>query len=250
VPIVIAAVIVVGVLCVLDLLLTFGVIRRLKEHTAMLAERGSGSLAPPVIGLAEGERPGAFSATTADGQRVDEGTPLRLVAFLSTACSICPERVPPLLKYLATHHIDRASALAVVLGHDGEQAPYLESLAGAAQICVEHDEGDLSRAFKVAGYPAFCLLSADGTARRGRHGGRPSASSTACIIPAPGWCGPSWAGERGPLIGRSRPRLRSGYRRRRPGRARLPCPTKRSRPRRIWPRRNRRWSCSPTACTR
>jgi hypothetical protein len=75
VPIVIAAVIVVGVLCVLDLLLTFGVIRRLKEHTAMLAERGSGSLAPPVIGLAEGERPGAFSATTADGQRVDEGTP-------------------------------------------------------------------------------------------------------------------------------------------------------------------------------
>ena len=36
-PIVIAAVTIVGVLCVLDLLLTFGVIRRLREHTAMLA---------------------------------------------------------------------------------------------------------------------------------------------------------------------------------------------------------------------
>lgn len=162
-PIVIAAVTVVGVLCLLDLLLTFGVIRRLKEHTAMLAERGPGSLAPPVIGLSEGERPGAFSAVTTDGQHVDESTPLRLVAFLSTACSICPERVPTLLKYLATHHIDRASVLAVVVGPDGEHAPYLESLAEAAQICVEHDQGDVSRAFRTAGYPAFCLLSADGT---------------------------------------------------------------------------------------
>jgi len=160
-PLVIAAVAVVGVLCLLDLLLTFGVIRRLKEHTAMFAERGS--LAPPVIGLAEGERPGAFSAMTTDGQHVDESTPLRLAAFLSTSCSICPERVPLLLKYLTAHHIDRASVLAVVVGPDGEKAPYFESLAEVAQICIEPDEGDVSKAFRAAGYPAFCLLSADGT---------------------------------------------------------------------------------------
>jgi hypothetical protein len=162
VPIVIAAVAVVGVLCVLDLLLTFGVIRRLKEHTAMLTER-SASLAPPVIGLAEGEKPAAFSAATTDGQPVDDSTPLRLVAFLSTACSICPERVPPLLKYLADHRIDRTAALAVIVGHDDKQVSYMDSLAASAQICLEPDEGELSRAFRVAGYPAFCLLGADGT---------------------------------------------------------------------------------------
>ena len=41
-PILIAAVVVVGGLCLLDLLLTFGVIRRLREHTSMLTGAGGG----------------------------------------------------------------------------------------------------------------------------------------------------------------------------------------------------------------
>jgi hypothetical protein len=119
--------------------------------------------APPVIGLPEGERPGAFSAVTVDGQHVDDSTPLRVVAFFSSACSVCPERVPPLMEYLGAHHIDRASALAVVTGHDDKPAAYLESLAEFAQVCLERDESDVTRAFRVAGYPAFCVLGADGT---------------------------------------------------------------------------------------
>ena len=163
-PIVIAAVTIVGVLCVLDLLLTFGVIRRLREHTAMLAEnRGHGLPGPPVIGLAQGELPGAFAAVTLDGEHVDASAALRVVAFFSTRCSICPERVPPFLEYLATHHIDRPSVLAVVVGDEGKPAPYLESLAEFAQICLEQEDGEVAKAFKVAGYPAFCLLGGDGT---------------------------------------------------------------------------------------
>jgi hypothetical protein len=164
VPIVIAAVAVVGALCLLDLLLTFAVIRRLREHTAMLADQQRQSLAgPPVIGLSPGEAPGAFSAVTRDGPRVDHNTGLRVVAFLSTACSICPERVPPLLEYLAAHQVDRASTLAVVVGPDSQPAPYLDGLAEFAQVCLEAEDGDVATAFKVAGYPAFCVLGADGT---------------------------------------------------------------------------------------
>jgi hypothetical protein len=164
VPIVIAAVAVVGALCLLDLLLTFAVIRRLREHTAMLADtRGQGLAGPAVIGLSPGEAPGAFSAVTLDGQQVDEGAALQVVAFLSTACSICPERVPPLLEYLAANNVDRASALAVVVGHDGKPAPYQAALAEFAQICVEQEDGEIATAFKVAGYPAFCVRAADGT---------------------------------------------------------------------------------------
>ncbi len=162
-PILIAAVAVVGVLCLLDLLLTFGVIRRLKEHTAMLAERGRGMAGPDVIGLAEGESPGAFSVTALGGEHVTEATALRVVSFFSSRCSICPERVPPLLDYLAAHHVGRASALAVVVGDKDQPPPYLESLAEFAQICVEQEDGEVAKAFKVAGYPAFCLLGADGT---------------------------------------------------------------------------------------
>lgn len=151
-PIVIAAVAVVGVLCLLDLLLTFGVIRRLKEHTAMLAEQGRGMAGPDIIGLAEGESPGAFSVTTLDGQHVTEAAALRVVSFFSARCSICPERVPPLLGYLAAHHVCRASALAVVVGDKAQPPPYLESLGEFAQICMEQEDGEVAKAFKVAGY--------------------------------------------------------------------------------------------------
>lgn len=161
-PILIAAVIVVGVLCVLDLLLTMGVIRRLKEHSAMLADRAPGSPGPPVIGLVKGEAPGAFSADTLDGTRVDNSTGLRLIAFFSARCSICPERVPPLLDYLAAHQISRADALAIVVGDREAPPPYTESLAEFAQVCVEPEDGPTAKAFSVAGYPAFCLLGADG----------------------------------------------------------------------------------------
>jgi hypothetical protein len=164
VPIVIAAVAVVGALCLLDLVLTFGVIRRLREHTTMLAEnRGHGLPGPPVIGVAQGELPGTFAAVTRDGEHVDDSAALRVVAFFSTRCSICPERVPPFLEYLAARHIDRASVLAVVVGDDSEPAPYLESLAEFAQVCLEQEDGEVAKAFKVAGYPAFCLLGGDGT---------------------------------------------------------------------------------------
>lgn len=162
-PILIAAVAVVGALCLLDLLLTFGVIRRLKEHSAMLAERGGGMAGPDVIGLAEGESPAAFSATTLDGQLLDNSAPLRVAGFFSTRCSICPERVPPLMEYLAAHHVDRARTLAVVVGDEAQPPPYLESLAEFAQICMEQEDGEIAKAFKVAGYPAFCVLGADGT---------------------------------------------------------------------------------------
>lgn len=162
-PILIAAVTVVGGLCVLDLLLTLGVIRRLREHSAMLADRAPGSLGPPVIGLVKGEAPGAFAADTLDGARVDGSTALRLVAFLSVRCSICPERVPPLLDYLAAHQISRADALAVVVGDHETPPPYLDGLAEFAQVCMEREDGEIAKAFSVAGYPAFCLLGADGT---------------------------------------------------------------------------------------
>jgi hypothetical protein len=50
----------------------------------------------------------------------------------------------------------------VVLGAPGEPVPYLDRLAGVARVCVQPDDGELARAFKVTGYPAFCLLDFGG----------------------------------------------------------------------------------------
>ncbi|MGH3158708.1 MAG: hypothetical protein ACRDNF_19315 [Streptosporangiaceae bacterium] len=159
-PILIAAVVVVGCLCLLDLLLTFGVIRRLREHTTMLAT--TREALEPYVGLRAGEPPGPFSTMTISGEEVAGPTGLRIVAFFSAWCSVCPEMVPPFVGYLRSHHIARGSVLAVVTGDNNEPPPYLDRLAEVAQVCLVQADGDVVEAFKVTGYPAFCLLDADG----------------------------------------------------------------------------------------
>src|SRR5437763_1300358 len=44
-PFVIAAVVIVGVIAIVDLLLTYGVVRRLREHTRQLTALGAGATA-------------------------------------------------------------------------------------------------------------------------------------------------------------------------------------------------------------
>jgi len=157
----IAAVAVVGCLCLLDLLLTFGVIRRLREHTTMLT-RVSVMTRPPVIRLSAGELPGAFSAVTTSGDVVHGPVGLAVVAFFSSSCSVCPEQVPPFVEYLSRHRIGLDSVLAVIAG-DGEAPPYLAALREVAQVCVESYDGETAKAFSVAGFPTFCVLDPDGT---------------------------------------------------------------------------------------
>ncbi len=71
--ILVAAIGLVGLLCLADLLLTFGVIRRLREHTEQLAGlRGQDA---PVTGLPYGAIPEPFTALTASGERLDGPAP-------------------------------------------------------------------------------------------------------------------------------------------------------------------------------
>ncbi len=102
--ILIAAVVVVGGLCLLDLLLTFGVIRRLREHTRMLTAAAGPA---QIVGLAVGESPEPFTAETISGDVVTGPTGLRVIAFFSSWCSVCPERVPPFVEYVSRHYIHR-----------------------------------------------------------------------------------------------------------------------------------------------
>jgi hypothetical protein len=161
-PVVIGAVIVVGAVCVLDLLLTFGVIRRLREHTELLREHQVPS-SRPVIGLSVGQVPKPFQVVTADGTALSGPAGLRLAGFFSASCSICPERVAPFIEYVRGNHIARDDVLAVLLVADGNTPPrYLDELAEVARVCVQPDDSWVAMAFSVAGYPAFCLLGDDG----------------------------------------------------------------------------------------
>jgi hypothetical protein len=160
-PVLITAVALVGALCLLDLLLTFGVLRRLREHGTLLSE--TGQLGPPVIGLEAGQRPEPFSAVATSGRQVSNDSELVVVAFFSTSCSICQERVGPFSGYLAEQGIGPERVLAMVeRDHRGEPPPYLAQLEEVATVCVEPATGPVARAFQVSGFPAFCLLDARG----------------------------------------------------------------------------------------
>jgi hypothetical protein len=156
----IAAVIVVGVLCVLDLLLTFGVIRRLREHSELLARSQPGSV--DVIGLPPGQAPAPFTAVDSSGRAVGGPSGLSVVAFFSTSCSICPKRAPVFVDYVRGHLVGRDEVLAVVAGGAEQPPSYLADLAAVARVCTESSDGPLSRSFAVRGFPAFFVLDAAG----------------------------------------------------------------------------------------
>jgi hypothetical protein len=156
-----SAVALVGVLCLLNLLLMLGVIRRLREHGEMISRVGMTEM--PVIGLTPGERVAAFSAVTTGGQSLTSESGLRVAAFFSSSCSICPERAAPFADYLSGHRVLRDSVLTVVVGSASEPPPYLDRLADSTQICVVPDDAGVIKAFKVKGFPAFFLLDAAGT---------------------------------------------------------------------------------------
>jgi hypothetical protein len=157
-----AATAVVGVLCVLDLLLTLGVVRRLREHTEMLNR--THPPASSVMGLSAGQMPSAFSGVSVEGVPVAGPAGLRLVAFFSTKCSVCPERVPALADFVRDNQLRRSEVLAIVTANPGDEVPYLDRLTQVSQVCVESVGGELAAAFQLAGYPAFCLLDAGGVA--------------------------------------------------------------------------------------
>lgn len=158
-----AAVILVGLICLADLFLTFGVIRRLREHAEQISSFSqAGGAAVPVIGLAEGQSPGAFASVTMDGQPMTGPAEIRIAAFFSTSCSACPGKVAPFLDYVASHQLARDSILAVVVGSPDDPPAYLGDLRQVGQIVFEEFDGGICDAFKVSGFPAFCLLDADG----------------------------------------------------------------------------------------
>jgi hypothetical protein len=162
-----------------NLLLTFGVIRRLRLHSEMLVALGS--IKPPDNVMGFGEPPGGFTATTTKGEQISSQTLTEghLIAFLSPTCRPCEDAALRFAERAATGA--RAQALAIVIGGPEEVGGYVEMLEPLAQVVVESDvtTGAVSRAFKVRGFPATCVLGSDGLIVESGLDHSPSAKSTA-----------------------------------------------------------------------
>lgn len=164
-PYVVAAVVFVGALSCLNLLLVLGVVKRLREHSALLAGGAGGSHAGDLDLIPAGERVGAFRATALDGVPVTrDGTDgERLVGFIKPGCAPCEEHMPAFIDLARGVPGGREQVLAVVVGTSEEAAPLIAQLSPVAQVVIELPDGPLGTAFQVHGYPSYYLLDGSGT---------------------------------------------------------------------------------------
>jgi hypothetical protein len=156
-------VIIVGVLCALDLVLTLGVIRRLREHTELLSNQSG--VGDRVAG--PGERVGEFTTLTVDGELVDPATLTgqTLVGFFSPSCKPCQEMVPKFVAYARAMPGGREQVLATVVGNTAAAADFVEVLSPVARVVVETADGPVGAAFQVRALPAVVMVQPDGDGR-------------------------------------------------------------------------------------
>lgn len=157
----IMAIVLVGLLATANLLLTFGVIRRLRVHTAEISSLGrqGGDIGGDVAAPA-GTAVAGFTATDGDGRPVGAEilTGRRLVGFFSPDCKPCKERLPEFVEFASQRQGGRDGVLAVVVSSPAEAAETAGLLRPVARVVVEADQGVVQQAFGVKGFPAFVLI--------------------------------------------------------------------------------------------
>ncbi|WP_331766746.1 TlpA disulfide reductase family protein [Embleya sp. NBC_00896] len=164
-PFLVAAVVLVGLVGALNLLLTFGVMRRLREQPAAPQARG---MEPE---LRPGMRADVFTATTTAGKQVSDTDVRGLVGFFSAGCAPCHTLAPRFVERAST--LDRDGVLAVVAGDDAELVALLSPVA---RVVLEDFDGAVQAAFHNSWTPAVYLLDDAGRVVAGgnRMGDLPS----------------------------------------------------------------------------
>ncbi|MFI1420063.1 TlpA family protein disulfide reductase [Streptomyces sp. NPDC020731] len=149
----------------MDLLLTLGVIKRLREHTQQLASRPAGRRDGTALRV--GETVGDFRVTARNGRELTpaglpDGT---VVAFFSPTCGPCEEKVPKFAAYARTLPMGERQVVAVVVGDAAAAAPFADLLTPVASVVVEEPDGALNSAFRVQAFPTVLQVG------HGRDGG-------------------------------------------------------------------------------
>jgi thiol-disulfide isomerase/thioredoxin len=161
----------VGALCVfgvLNLLVSAGIVRRLRELTELVREQVSGTVmatgtTAPMLGA--GRTVGPFEANTTDGAAVGRAllSGVTLVGVFSPGCTHCRDRMPSFVELAGARH--REQVLAAVAGGQPdatEVTDYVTALTPVAQVVREATDGAVTAALRVDGFPAFALLDANG----------------------------------------------------------------------------------------
>jgi thiol-disulfide isomerase/thioredoxin len=160
VTLVVTAIAVIGSMCCVNLLLTFGVIRRLREQANAVPQPGYAVL--PDAEPAVGRSLPALAATCIDGAELTGrtlSTGSAAIGVFSTSCPPCREELPRFLTALG--HLGQ-ERVAVVVNDDGADQAALDTfreIAGSAcRLVVERPLGAVTGALGVTHFPTMVLL--------------------------------------------------------------------------------------------
>jgi hypothetical protein len=157
-PFVISLSILVGLVSLLNLVLTIGLVKRIRDQDERIATITRGE--PELLDI--GERVDDFTTTTVDGEALSRdllggGT---LVGFFDPTCETCHEHLPKWAAQARRLPDGRVQALAVVR-EDPEVHEMVSVLNPVARVVVERRRGPVAKAFHVKATPAFCRLGDD-----------------------------------------------------------------------------------------
>jgi len=148
-PYVVATLVLLGLLCLLNLLLTIGILRRMRAQPAARPELP--------FALRPGSAVGEFAVTTTDGEPLTLAALNGTVAFFSADCAACHDTLPDFLAYAREQGRDNVFA---VFG--GEEPETVRALAEVAHVVTaELDGGPVATAFRNTWTPALYVV-ADG----------------------------------------------------------------------------------------
>lgn len=156
-----AVVVLLAIVVVGNMLLTWGMVRRLKA----LQEQVAASGVPLDNGLRAGDEAPDFSAQSLAGDTVTRDEIVRdetVLAFLSPTCSGCETQLPA-LRELARQPGGRPAVVAVVDGVAEESTHLIEGMQGEVPILfAPRQHNDLLERYQVNVYPSFYVMGPEG----------------------------------------------------------------------------------------
>jgi hypothetical protein len=153
-----------AVLVVGNVLLTWGMLRRLRT----LQDQVDTAFTPPTEnGLHPGDEAPDFSALTPAGDAVTRDEVVRgetVLVFLSPHCEACEAHLPSVREMGPT-------AVAIIDGTPEESGHLVEGLRGAVPVLfAPRGTTDLLQRYRVNAYPSYYAVGADGRITAGRIG--------------------------------------------------------------------------------
>lgn len=144
-----------------NLILLYGVIRRLREHSEKLASVGQSGVSPGKLIKASGESVGNFTAMSVDGTKFDNASleSQATVGFFLSDCAPCKELMPSFIERASSAKSGPQNFYAVLVGDSWESETFYSALRDSATITLASYEDSVVKAFGVEGFPAVCTVN-------------------------------------------------------------------------------------------